>query len=77
MARRRDRRKEDPVSKRHQASRRKAYGRRQHELRERHERIRLPEQGEFSREDAMEGSVGDPFAFLDPRSPRLHFALGD
>ena len=65
------------MSKRHQASRRKAYGRRQHELRERHERIRLPEHAEFSRDDALEGSVGDPFAFLDPRSARLHFAVGD
>jgi hypothetical protein len=65
------------VSKRHQANRRKAYGRRQHELRERHERIRLPEQAAFSRDDPREGSVGDPFGFLDPRSARLHLALGD
>ena len=65
------------MSKRHQASRRKAYGRRQHELRERHERARLPEHGEFSHDDPAGASGADPFGFLDPRANRLHFALGD
>jgi len=62
------------VSKRHQNSRRKSYGRRQHELHERRDRRRAPEPGieldEF-------GPVGMPdrLSFLDPRTPRLRFAL--
>jgi hypothetical protein len=62
------------VSKRHQQSRRKAYGRRQHELRERSERPRLPEHGDYGWHDAA--SI-DPFAFLDPRLPRLGFRPGN
>jgi hypothetical protein len=65
------------VSKRHQSHRRKTYGRRQHELRERHERVRLPEHAEFSRDDQVDAASADPFAFLDPRTARLHFAVGD
>ena len=64
------------MSKRHQASRRKSYGRRQHELRERHERARLVQHGELGRDDELDGAA-DPFTFLDPRTARLHFALGD
>jgi hypothetical protein len=60
------------MSRRHQTSRRKAYGRRQHEVRERTERRHHPEIDQ----DADGGSTGhaDPFAFLDPRMPRLHYA---
>jgi len=65
------------VSKRHQASRRKSYGRRQHELRERQDRVRLPEHGDASRDDPASAAGADPLAFLDPRAVRLHFALGD
>ena len=65
------------MSKRHQSQRRKAYGRRQHEVRERHERVRLPEHAEFSNEGDLEVTAGDPFAFLDPRAARLHYAVGD
>ena len=65
------------MSKRHQSHRRKAYGRRQHELRERTERVRMPEHTAFSRDDAADATSGDPFAFLDPRAARLHFAVGD
>jgi hypothetical protein len=65
------------VSKRHQSSRRKSYGRRQHELHERSDRRHLPEGLEFARDDPSERLPMDPFAFLDPRSPRLYFALGD
>jgi hypothetical protein len=65
------------VSKRHQSSRRKAYGRRQHELRERHDRRHLPESMEFGYDDQGSAPQADPLAFLDPRTPRLRFATGD
>ena len=65
------------MSKRHQSSRRKSYGRRQHELRERSDRQHLPERVEFAWDDSTQSSAIDPFAFLDPRTPRLRFALGD
>ena len=63
------------MSKRHQSSRRKAYGRRQHELRERHDRRHLPEHVEFAFDDIDGAPAADPLSFLDPRSPRLRFAL--
>lgn len=63
------------MSKRHQSSRRKAYGRRQHELRERSERRHLPERMELSWDEPGEVSPIDPFSFLDPRAPRLRFAV--
>jgi hypothetical protein len=65
------------VSKRHQHNRRKAYGRRQHELHERRQRDLVP-----LTDDALFGDLGpagivDRMALIDPRSPRLHYALGD
>ena len=65
------------MSKRHQSSRRKAYGRRQHELHERADRRRAPEHTELSWDEPGTGSSVDPFTFLDPRTPRLRFLLGD
>ena len=65
------------MSKRHQSSRRKAYGRRQHELRERVERQPLPERVEMSWDEPFDSPSSDPFSFLESRSPRLRFALGD
>ena len=61
------------MSRRHQTSRRKAYGRRQHEVRERHDRRHHPE---LDHESDGWGSPGQsyPFGFLDPRMPRLHYA---
>jgi hypothetical protein len=61
------------MSRRHQSSRRKAYGRRQHEVRERTERRHHPE---IDHDADGWGSTGqaDPFGFLDPRMPRLHYA---
>lgn len=63
------------MSKRHHQNRRKSYGRRQHELRERYERRHLPQPAEGW--DASEATAIDPLAFLDPRAPRLRFAHGD
>jgi hypothetical protein len=65
------------MSKRHHSSRRRAYGRRQHELHERFDR-RRNEQADLPRHDDSDGvSPTDSFAFLDPRTPRLRFVLGD
>lgn len=65
------------MSKRHQSSRRRTYGRRQHEVHERHER-----RGDRSRPDlnwAVPGDEvqADPLSFLDPRAPRLRFDFAD
>lgn len=65
------------MSKRHQSSRRKAYGRRQHEVRQRHERTQHSEASAIELEEWGSGSPSDPLAFLDPRSPRFRFAIGD
>jgi hypothetical protein len=65
------------VSKRHQASRRRHYGRRLHELHERHDRRAERDRIELDwsfQEDAM---AVDPLAFLDPRSPRPRFGFAD
>lgn len=64
------------MSKRHQASRRKSYGRRQHEVRERHDRG--PHAEAFDELGDWGSAVqADPLAFMDPRTPRIRFALGD
>ncbi len=65
------------MSKRHQSSRRRSYGRRQHELRERTERHH-----DAAGLEAVAGSNDserDGFSFLDfdLRSRRLSFAVGD
>lgn len=65
------------MSKRHQSNRRKTYGRRQHEVRERHDRGHLGEAFEFEFGDWGSAAQADPLAFLDPRTPRIRFALGD
>jgi hypothetical protein len=61
------------MSRRHQSSRRKAYGRRQHEVRERQDRRHAPDALDL--EDDVWGAGGrtDPLGF-DPRLPRLHYA---
>jgi hypothetical protein len=65
------------VSKRHQSSRRKTYGRRQHEVRERQDRGQHVEGFEFELGDWGAAASADPLGFLDPRSPRIRLALGD
>jgi hypothetical protein len=65
------------VSKRHQSSRRRSYGRRQHELHEREVRRHMPISEELELDGFGGSAQADPLAFLDPRTPRLRFALGD
>jgi hypothetical protein len=65
------------VSKRHQSNRRKTYGRRQHELHERRQRDHQPDPMELGLDDVAPGSMADRFAFLDPRTPRLRYAIGE
>ena len=65
------------MSKRHQSSRRKSYGRRQHEVRERHDRTPHHEAAEFELDDWTAAAPADPLGFLDPRAPRFRFATGD
>lgn len=65
------------MSKRHQSSRRRSYGRRQHELRERTER--QPEPTAFDPGDGSVDAERDGFGFLDLdlSGRRLRFAVGD
>jgi hypothetical protein len=66
------------VSKRHQSSRRRSYGRRQHEVHEREGNRRNQPTAEETGLDAFgASSPADPLAFLDPRAPRLRFAIGE
>ena len=65
------------MSKRHQANRRKTYGRRQHELAERRQRDDVPGTYEAGVDDLASASLAETLAFLDPRAVRMHFALGD
>ena len=65
------------MSKRHTSNRRKAYGRRQHEVRERQDRGQQAEGFEFELGEWGPAGQADPLGFLDPRSPRIRLALGD
>lgn len=65
------------MSKRHQSSRRKVYGRRQHEVRERQDREHHHEGFELVLDDWGPAAPSDPLAFLDPRSPRFRFSSAD
>ena len=56
------------MSKRHQAS---------HEVRERNDRGQHTEGFEFELNEWGTAGQADPLGFLDPRSPRIRFALGD
>lgn len=70
-------RRRKSVSKRHQSSRRKTYGRRQHELRERVDRHGAPEPTEFGYDDDRASGSSDAFAHVDQRMTRLRFGYGD
>ena len=65
------------MSKRHQTSRRKSYGRRLHEVRERTDRHQHPEGFDLEPEGWGPSAPADPLTFLDPRSPRLRFSGAD
>jgi hypothetical protein len=65
------------VSKRHQSSRRRSYGRRQHEVHEREGNRRHNPTDESERDTFGVSSQADPLAFLDPRAPRIRFAIGE
>jgi hypothetical protein len=65
------------MSKRHQSSRRKTYGRRQHEVRERQERTHHHDAAPFELDDWGSAAPADPLTFLDPRSPRFRYSMGD
>lgn len=65
------------MSKRHQSSRRKSYGRRQHEVRERHDRTQHSDPSVFDLDAWGAGAPSDPLSFVDPRLPRYRFVLGD
>ena len=70
-------REEGSMSKRHQANRRRTYGRRQHELHERQDRRIDHGRPEANWADAGDASPADPLAFMDPRTPRLRFDFAD
>ena len=65
------------MSKRHQSSRRKNYGRRQHEIHERQDRQHHSDAFELELGDWGPAATADPFSFLDPRTPRLRLVLGE
>jgi hypothetical protein len=64
------------VSK-HQSNRRKSYGRRQHEVAERRDRSHQPDSVETGFDELAPVAMADRFVFLDQRTSRLQFALGD
>jgi len=65
------------VSKRHQSSRRKVYGRRRHEMRERLERSHPSDLAEFDLRSDADDRDGFPFFDVDLGARRLGFAVGD
>jgi len=66
------------VSKRHQSSRRRSYGRRQHELTGSTTRFGTAiVAADFDADGWDQPAQSDPLAFLDPRAPRLRFAVGE
>jgi hypothetical protein len=65
------------VSKRHQQSRRRAYGRRQHEVRERLEHSHPSELLEFDLAPDIDDRDGFPFRDLDLGTRRVSVAMGD
>jgi hypothetical protein len=63
------------MSKRHQSSRRRSYGRRQHELRERVERVDSVDGAELGPDPADRDH--EPVAFLELHGRRMSYAVGD
>lgn len=65
------------MSKRHQSSRRRAYGRRQHEVQERHDRRIDRGRPEVNWAESTDVNQADPLSFMDPRAPRLRFEFAE
>lgn len=65
------------MSKRHQSSRRRSYGRRQHELAERRGRELPPEPSEAEPGEYRASAIAGRLGLLDAGAPRLAFSLGD
>ena len=65
------------MSKRHQSTRRRSYGRRLHEIHERSDRRLERGHIEADLDERFEALEIDPLAFLDPRTLRARFAFGD
>jgi hypothetical protein len=65
------------VSKRHQSTRRRTYGKRQHELHERADRRADRGRLDVDWSDPVDGFEIDPLAFLDPRAVRVRDGFSD
>jgi hypothetical protein len=63
------------MSKRHQSNRRRSYGRRQHEIRERVERVAVNLGAELGHDQAA--PEHEPLSFFDLDLRRLSYAVGD
>jgi hypothetical protein len=65
------------VSKRHNTSRRRTYGRRLHEVHERHDRRPERDRSELDLGSGHDDSQMDPIAFLDSRTARTRYGFAD
>jgi hypothetical protein len=65
------------VSKRHNVSRRRTYGRRLHEVHERHDRRLDRDRSETDPASMFDDAPMDPLAFLDGRAPRSRYGFVD
>lgn len=65
------------MSKRHNASRRRTYGRRLHEVHERHDRRLDRDRAEMDSASMFDEGPMDPLAFIDGRAPRSRFGFAD
>jgi hypothetical protein len=65
------------VSKRHQSHRRRNYGRRLHEIHERHDRRAERDRLEPGWTGATDESQLGPLSFLDSRAARTRFGFAD
>jgi hypothetical protein len=65
------------VSKRHQSHRRRNYGRRLHEVHERHDRRSDRDRLEPGWNTGSDESQMGPLSFLDSRAPRTRFGFAD
>jgi hypothetical protein len=64
------------MSKRHAASRRRSYGRRQHEVAEHRDRDLAPERMNLAPDELGLDAAADGLVLRDRRGARLHFATG-